>query len=343
MAKKWGDHAGAAKKLSGDVAKHGLKVLKPLIADFINSYRRIEGHADKLPGTLIKARENGVSGDGLAAFKKDKGFADAYKLLDKEVDVLWAVQVKIKNLENEALATAQDLKNLAEAIEKDISEHEKELKDAEDELKKHEVKVKAGKATLVPSMLKAIDVQRKDMAKTPKDLEKLLKEIAADRKDLLTAGDLFDQQTDKTMVTYAAKFDKTVEKILDLAPDGKAGDDDGNDPDLPANLQAKPFGMTVKKAVASGKAIEKHCLTAIAKAQKDKKQADPEMKAVKAGIEALKKVYVTLGKDRKKAAEALRKSKLAKEYERQFKEMDEVFASAVKAQRLAVVTIAKLP
>ena len=343
MTKKWDDHAAAYKKLSGDITKHSLKVSKGLIADFINHYRKIEQLEDKLPAALIKARENGVSGDGLAAFKKDKGFSDAYKALDKEVDHLWAVQIKCKNIANEALATALDLKTLAEKIEKDLNEHEKDLKDAEDELKKHDVKVKAGKATVSPAMLKAIDLQRKDMAKTPKELEKLLKDIANDRKDLTEAGNLFEKMTDKKMEFYAAKFDKTIEKTLDLAPDGKDGKDSGAEPDLPASLQPKPFGVAVKKAVAVGKAIEKHCTTAVDKAQKDKKLADPELKAAKTGIEALKKVHIALGRERKKSLDALRESKLAKDYERQFKEIEEAFASAVKAQRVAVATIAKLP
>ena len=346
MARKWDDHAGSYKKLGADITKHSLKVSKGLIADFINHYRKIEQLEDKLPAALIKARENGVSGDGLAAFKKDKGFSDAYKALDKEVDNLWAVQVKCKNIANEALATALDLKTLAEKIEKDLSEHEKDLKDAEDELKKHDAKVKAGKATVSPAMLKAIDLQRKDMAKTPKELEKLLKDIANDRKDLTEAGNLFEKMTDKKMEFYAAKFDKMIEKTLDLAPEGKDGKDDkdsGAEPDLPAALQPKPFGVAVKKAVAMGKTIEKHCTTAVDKAQKDKKLADPELKAAKTGIESLKKVHIALGKERKKSLDALRASTLAKDYERQFKEIEEAFASAVKAQRVAVAAIAKLP
>ena len=42
MARKWDDHAGAYKKLSGDVAKFGMKSIKPLVADFINSHRKVE-------------------------------------------------------------------------------------------------------------------------------------------------------------------------------------------------------------------------------------------------------------------------------------------------------------
>jgi hypothetical protein len=49
-----------------------------------------------------------------------------------------------------------------------------------------------------------------------------------------------------------------------------------------------------------------------------------------------------LGKERKKHLDLIRKSKHAKDYERQFKEVEDVFASAVKAQRTAIVAIAKL-
>lgn len=334
MAKKWDDHAAAYKKLGGDVARHGLKVLKPLIADFINSYRKVELFEGRLPDTLIKARENGVTGDNLAAFKKDKVFADTFKALDKEVDILWALQVKIKNLENEALATAQDLKNLDDRIDKDIKEHEKDLKDAE-------LKAKKSPPPLKEQLI--LEIQRRDTVKTSKELQDVMAKIDKDRKDLIEAGNLFDKQTDKKMVTYAAKFDKTIEKILDLAPDSKDGGADDHDSDLPGNLQFKPFTVVVKKAVLAGKAIEKHCATAIEKAKKDKKQAVPELKAAGAGLEALKKLRISLGKEQKKAMPALRKSKREKEYQKLFLDIENSFQSAVKVHRDAVMTIAKLP
>ena len=332
MAKKWDDHAGAYKKLSGDVAKYGMKAIKPLVADFVNSYRKVERHEEALPDTLAKARENGVTGDNLAAFKKNKAFADAYKTLDKEVDVLWAVQLKIKLLETEALLTANDLKTLSERIDKDITDHEKEQKDAE---------AKAKKAALKDQL--AAEIARRELVKTTKVLRDLQAKITKDGKDLIEAGDLFDGQTDKKMVTYAAKFEKMIEKILDMAPDSKDDDKDGINPDLPQNLQFKPFSVTVKKAVLAGKAIEKHCAVAVEKGKKDKKQAAPELKAAQTGIEALKKIRISLGKEQKKALPALRKSPRDKEYATLFKDVEDAFQSAVKVHRAAVMSIAKLP
>ena len=61
MTRKWDDHAAAYKKLSGDIAKHSLKVSKGLIAGFINHYRKIEQLEDKLPATLIKAQRVAVA------------------------------------------------------------------------------------------------------------------------------------------------------------------------------------------------------------------------------------------------------------------------------------------
>jgi hypothetical protein len=332
MAKKWDDHAGAYKKLAGDVARYGMRAIKPLVADFINSYRKVERHEAALPDTLVKARENGVTGDNLASFKKDKGFADTYKSLDKEVDVLWAIQLKIKNFENEALSTANDLKTLADRIHKDITDHEKEQKDAE---------AKAKKAALKEQL--AVEIQRRDLGKTTKEMQDLLSKIEKDRKDLIEAGDLFDKQTDKKMVTYAAKFEKMIEKILDLAPDSKDTDKNDNDPDLPGNLQLKSLSVIVKKAVMSGKAIEKHCAMAIEKAKKDKKQVAPELKSAVTGLEALKKLRISLGKEQKKAMPALRKSKHENEYAKLFKDIENAFQSAVKVHRSAVMTIAKMP
>ena len=332
MAKKWDDHAGAYKKLSGEVTKYGLKAVKPLVADFVNSYRKVERHEGALPDTLVKARENGVTGDNLAAFKKNKVFADAYKMLDKEVDVFWAVQLKIKLLETEALLTANDLKTLSDRIDKDIADHEKEQKDAEAKAKKTGLKEQL-----------AAEIARRELVKTAKMLRDLQAKIAKDGKDLIEAGDLFDKQTDKKMVTYAAKFDKMIEKILDMAPDSKDDDKDGADPDLPGTLQFKPFSVTVKKAVLAGKAIEKHCAVAVEKGKKDKKQAAPELKAAQTGIEALKKIRIALGKEQKKAMPALRKSPREKEYAKLFTDIEDAFQSAVKVHRTAVMSIAKLP
>lgn len=332
MAKKWDDHAGAYKKLSGDVAKCGLKAIKPLVADFINSYRKVERHEAALPDTLVKARENGVTGDNLAAFKKNKAFADTYKTLDKEVDVLWAIQLKIKVVENDAITAANDLKTLSDHIDKDIADHDKEQKDAEAKAKKTGLKEQL-----------AAEIARRELVKTTKELRDLQAKIAKDRKDLIEAGDLFDKQTDKKMVTYAAKFEKMIEKILDMAPDGKDSDKDGTDPDLPGSLQFKPFSVTVKKAVLAGKAIEKHCAVAVEKGKKDKKQAVPELKAAQSGIEALKKLRISMGKEQKKAMPALRKSSREKEYAKLFIDIEEAFQSAVKIHRTAVMTVAKLP
>ena len=64
---------------------------------------------------------------------------------------------------------------------------------------------------------------------------------------------------------------------------------------------------------------------------------------LRTGIEALKKIRISLGKEQKKALPALRKSPRDKEYATLFKDVEDAFQSAVKVHRAAVMSIAKLP
>jgi hypothetical protein len=69
----------------------------------------------------------------------------------------------------------------------------------------------------------------------------------------------------------------------------------------------------------------------------------PELKSAVTGLEALKKLRISLGKEQKKAMPALRKSKHENEYTKLFKDIENAFQSAVKVHRSAVMTIAKMP
>lgn len=325
MAAKWGNHQSGYKDLESAIKKYSARELKAQVGKFLDQFKTCEGLQDKLPYMLAKARSDGVEGSSLDDFKKNKGFYDAYKALDKAVDVLWDIQVKCRQMTNEAKQTINDLKTLNEHIETDLKVHKKELEEAQDDLKKDQAKAKSGKGTLTPSIAKAADTAEKEFKKNGGDLEKLQKEIASNIKDLTEAGNAYKTQVDQKMDTYAAKFEKMIEKTLDLAP--KSG---ANESGLPTALQDRTLGVASKKAVAEGRLIEKHCKYALEKAEKDRALAQSEIKAASTKLAQLKKVRSTQGGLRKKYADHIKKAKTSKEIYKLFKDIDDAFASAEK-------------
>ena len=334
MAAKWGNHEKDYKDLESSISKHSAKMLKAQVGAFLDEYKKCEELEGKLPAMLAKARSDGVEGGSLDDFKKNKSFYDAYKALDKQVDVLWKEQVKAKQMTNEAKQTVNDLKTLQGHLDADLTVHEKELKEVQAELKENQAKAKSGKATLSPATIKAADTAEKEFKKYAPDLEKLAKKILADIKDLTEAGNYYKTEIDQKAENYAAKFEKTIEKTLDLAPKSAA-----NESGLPTAVQERTLGVTSKKAVAEGKLIEKHCKYALEKAEKDKSLAQSELKAAKTRLDALKKVMKAQDGVRKKYATLIKKAKSAKEIYKQFALIDESFTTSEKTYVTTVKSI----
>ncbi len=315
MAEKWLDHESSYKDVEVILKKYGAKPCAEQVGKFLKHYKTCQEMEEKLGHLVVKARTNGVTGDDLSAFKKDKGFYDAYKALDKEVDELWKAQQGVS-----------DLKILVEHIENDLKKHAKELAEAQEDLKKEQAKAKSGKGTVSPSTVKLVEGLEKEFKKREPLLQKMLKQAAADSKDLTEAGAIYRKEVDQKMETYAAKFGKMIEKLLDLAPK-----DTSNDAGLPTALQARVLVVAVKKAVEQSKVIGKHLKAALEKAEKGLDLAQPDLKAAKLGLDQLKKAHNALAANRKKHAAAIKRAKDSKELYRQFKMADEAFEGAEKA------------
>lgn len=251
------------------------------------------------------------------------------------MDALWKEQVKCRQMGNEAKQKVNDLKILVEHIEVERKEHVRELAEAQEELKKVQAKAKAGKGVVLPSAVKLVDGLEKQFKRLDPDLAKLLKDIAGDIKDLTEVGGLYRKQVDQKMDTYAAKFEKTIAKTLDLAP--KSGE---NTAGLPTALQERVLVVAVKTAVALGKVSEKHCKVALEKAQQDRALAAPELKAAKLGLDILKKSHKVLAANRKKYAAVIKAATDSKDLYKQFKLADEIFETAEKALISTMKTIA---
>lgn len=337
MAEKWLDHEASYKDIETILKKYGLKANKEQIDKFLKHYKACQEMEEKLGHLVVKARSNGVTGDDLSAFKKDKGFYDAYKALDKEVDELWKAQQLARTMSNEAKQGVSDLKTLVENIEGDLKRHAKELAEAQDDLKKEQAKAKSGKGTISPSTVKLVETLDKEFKKREAALQKMVKQAAVDSKELAEAGALYRKELDQKMENYSAKFTKTIEKLLDLAPK-----DASNEAGLPTALQARVLVVAVKKAVEQSKTIGKHLKAALEKAEKGLDLAQPDLKAAKLGLDQLKKAHNVLAANRKKYASAIKRAKDSKELYRQFKIADEAFLGAEKALKETMKQIATM-
>ena len=325
MASKWENRTAKYRGLESQIKKYGLKPMRAQVDRFLGCFKVVEVAEAKLAPALVKARTKGVAGDTLADFRKDKDFNDAYKALDGAVDVMWKEQLKCRMMGNEASQIADDLKGLLQQIDSDLTRHQKEMDEADDDLKKSQTKAKAGTATLSPSKLKEADTVTREFKKNSAELEAVKKEMTADIKDLTEADKIYEREVDHKTDSYAAKFKKTIEKLLDLAP--KSGSDQAG---LPTALQERVLLVAAKKAVMGGKDVEKSCKYALEKAAKDKALAAPDLKTARLGLDALKKILTTQSANRKKYATQIKAAKNSADIYKQFKLVDDAFASAEK-------------
>ena len=337
MAEKWGNHETSYKGAESNLKKNSAKQVTSQVDLFQKHYKACQELEEKLGHMVVKASSNGVSGRELSDFKKDRGFYDAYKALDKEVDALWAAQVQARMMSNEAKQCVNDFKILTEHIENDLKKHARELADAQGDLEKEQAKAKSGKGTIAPSAVKLVETLNKEFKKRDAELQKMLEQIKSDSKDLTAAGGIYRKEVDQKMDTYAEKFEKMIKKTLELAPMGGA-DESG----LPTALQARVLVVAVKKAVEVSKQISKHLKAYLEKAVKDRALGEPDFKAAKLALVQLKKMHTALAANRKKHAAAIKKAKDSKELYRQFKLADEAFLTADKAMKEAMKQIAAM-
>jgi len=324
MSVKWANHESGYAKLQPAIKDYAAKACAAQAELFLKHYKACTGYQDKMPPALIAARKAGVDGSSLSDFRKDKGFNDAYKALDREVDALWKEQVKLRQMCNEAKQTVNDLKILIEHIEEERKAHAKELAEGQDELKNMQAKAKAGKGVLSPATIKLVDGLEKEFKKLDPGLAKLLKEIEADIKDLTEAGGIYRKQVDPKMETYAAKFVKMIEKVLDLAPKPAVATAANNLPDI---LEEGKLKSGIGKTVVQAGAIKEVCAQALDEAKTDRKAAVTTLKAVKIPMDQMKKFQRLLLTARKKFAKQIKEAKNGNDLEKQFKVVDTALKS----------------
>jgi len=302
--KEWDKHIADFKKLSRANDSNDSKTMKRLVGNFLIFGKNAETLEDMLVKTLPKARDNGVTGDGLADFKKDKGFYDVYKMLQKNADMMYAAQQDLKVATNQARQTSDQIKALEAYIDKDVKAR----------------KVKPSPADL-------------------KELDKLRKEMATARKDLDIAGDMMTKSVDRKLATYVEKLGKNLDKLLDLAPKVE-GDGDSKEK-LPSEIQDKTLSVAVKKVQLLAKTISKHCETAFTKSLEDRKLAAPEMKAGGIALSNLKKLYLQHNGYLKKHAKVIKASEDQAKMKKAFETIEKAFKDSERLWKSTSADIVK--
>ena len=301
--KEWDKFIADFKKLSAAIDRNDSKTMKRLVDNFLIWGKNAETLEDNLVKTLPKARENGVTGDSLSDFKKDKGFSEVYKTLQKTIDMMYAAQQEMKVTTNNARQTSDQLKALEGYIEKDL---------------------KSRKAKPSPA----------DM----KELDKLRKQIATARKDLDVSGDMMGKAVDRKLATYVEKSGDNIKKLLDLAPQVKGADD--KVALRPAPLNEQKMVLAWKQARLTAKKIDKHCEAALKWAFEDKKRAAPEMKAGGIALGMLKKVHLEYAGALKKYLNFVKQSDEGPAIQKMIREIETAFKDSEKRWKAASIELA---
>lgn len=224
----------------------GDELKRKVMAAFQNA--KFDGE-DYLLESCATARDNGVTGNKVQDFMKDKAFADALKVFDKAVGMMKEEQVKLEKFCKGAEAVSGELSKLLTAIEKDLK-------------------------------------SRKDKSKTKSDIESMRDQVKADIVEMGKSAKTFSELPPGQQ-TYVADFQKSVTRIVSAAPEKAAAKRDATM--MPQMLEARNRTHGLGKAVKLYKEIDALCDSAIDKAGTDLKAAQPDLKTAAGKLAELKK------------------------------------------------------
>ena len=215
MAKEWDKFQSDHKKLAPNIAEYSAanaSVAKTRINTANTNCGEGERH---LADCMVAARKNGVTGDTLVDFMKDKEFADDYKALKSANNMLAEELLKMEAFSKEAALVVADLTKLDAAITKDLK-------------------------------------GRKDKSESKKDIESLQGKIAEDLKSVKDAAGKW-AAVEPMKKNLPGKFTDIVAKILKQAPDKQENRHDAEM--LPMLLVDRNLKSNVSKALTLAKKI----------------------------------------------------------------------------------------
>ena len=120
MAKEWDKFSSDYKKLAPKIEKYSAENASTAKTR-INSANTNCGEGERnLADCMVTARKNGVTGDTLVDFMKDKTFAEGYKLLQAATNMMAEELLTMQAFSKEAGEVLADVTKLDAAITKDL-------------------------------------------------------------------------------------------------------------------------------------------------------------------------------------------------------------------------------
>jgi hypothetical protein len=201
--------------------------------------------------SMANARDNGVTGDRLQDFMKDKGFKLAVEAFTIAVNQADKLQGELKAFCDEATAAAAELAKIKTDIDKDLK-------------------------------------GRKDKSESKSEIVALGDQIEGDIKALKKTAAVWDSVPPKQR-DYVANYEKTIDKILKTAPDVQERQRDATE--LPQMLVDRNRKQATTRAAGFARKVKEACEAAIEAAGTDLAGAQPHLKAAAASLTELKTVH----------------------------------------------------
>lgn len=257
MAKEIENFRKEYKKLEGGIATYAFKEASAYNQRVKNAWANCSQGEFNLADVMVTAREEGVTGTGLADFVKNKKFKEALELLDLATSNLTEDVRAFQNFSLKAGEQSAACGKLVSAIEKDLK-------------------------------------SRKDKSESKKDIEELKTKVENDIKDLNKSAKYATEQIVPAALNYAKNFQKTLARILAQAPDAQERGKDGRE--IPQLFVDRVIKKNFGHAVKLGKDVAEIVSGAIDLAGDDLKGAMGELKKAAEMVKELKELNETYTK-----------------------------------------------
>ena len=269
MSKEFDKFQSDYKKIAPKLTSYTKAAADKLFAKISSTYTTtiLAGERHLAESTAV-ARGQGVVGDKIQDFMKNKAFADALKAYDVSVGFVKEAQDAMNKFSLEAREVCNSLATLQKAIEKDLK-------------------------------------SRKDSSATKTDIEKLKKQIEGDFQGCEYAADRAGK-VPLVQANYVANFQKNVDKILKAAPETQQEKLD--DTMLPQLLVDRNIKKATTHSLSLTKKIAELCDSAIDQAATDVKLAAPLLKEAAGLLIEVKKTSETYAKALEHSKKQLEKS-----------------------------------
>ena len=251
MAKEWDKFQATYKKIEPKLKIYTEANGAKKSAILSNAYSNCSVGENNITDSIVTARENGITGNELKGFMKDKGFQEAMKLYTLAVNEMDTAQKDYGAFCAAARGVADEVATLHAAIEKDLK-------------------------------------GRKDKSESKKEIEGLRDQLGKDWPLLDAVAKRNTKNTSPAKEKYVENYQKTIDTLLKEAPEEQQRKKDESE--LPQLLVDRNIKSNFSKAVGMVKRIDEHCAAALEASEEDLKAAAPHLKLAVGELSPLKKL-----------------------------------------------------